>query len=369
MVRGRLADPSTTRRTTWLALLSGVVVFAVADAALFRSGLYGFGAKPDSSGGWVALRALIDPALLPAPAAPSVYLVGDSRMADGCGAELVQAAIGEPRVTVRDGSMPGSTPRVWPFLLRETTDVQAPWTLVVVGLASYDDDAEPEPFADRALDLAFTGQLSRFGDAAEIAASYAAGDSKRDAWLGTLVKSYAWRHDQRDLLARPLQRYLDVRWQLGSRRRSVYTGQEGSLAGVHVDGDRIAGVPPGSEAMAPLLHELVWPSRAACDNTEYRRQWLGRLVDAAAANGSTVVFVRLPTQVLPRAEPRPPRENVLAELRQRPNVRVLARDLGAELERPEFFFDTVHLNRAGRERFSRLLADALVRECGALLGR
>lgn len=339
------------------------------DVAVFRSGLWAFVAKPDSSGGWVALRSQIDPLLLPVPKRPSILLIGDSRMTEVCAAERLEGELGEPRVTVRDAAMPGSTPRVWPWLLRELMGGETKWTLLVVGLASFDDDGETGDFTERGLDLSFLNPLTRVSDAPALAANFEDPDRKRDVWLGALVKTFAWRHDQRDALAHPWQRYVELRFQYGSRRWGPYLGNPASLAGVRVDGDRIVGLPPERQDLEPLLRNIVWPYVPFVDNTAYRRHWLTKLVDLAADHGTTVVFVRLPSRVLMPANARPPREVVIDELRQRANVRVLDRELATPLERPEFFFDALHANRAARERFSQMLAEVLVRECAALLGR
>jgi len=291
-------------------------------------------------------------------------------MGDACSEQQLRALLGTPPVVVRDASIPGATPRVWPHLFAAIPADPDPWTLAVVGLSTFDDDAEGAGMAERALDLAFLGPLLRFGDAAELAASYPAGNARRDTWLCTLCKSYAWRRDLQDLLDGPLQRYREVRWKFGRRRwQQPYEGREGDLAGVRLEGDRVVGLAPDRVELAERLRSLVFPPRAGAGSEAYRRQWLSRLADATAAAGTRLVFVRMPTQVLPLAVPRPPREGVLDELRRRPHVLVLDRDLFAELERPEFFYDSLHLNRAGRERFTKLLADELRSRFGALLGR
>jgi hypothetical protein len=356
--------------TTWRAAACGLLLFAFADAAVFRSGLYLWVAKPDSNAGWVAMRTRLEPTFRPVPKEPSVLLLGDSRMGEACSPGGLRELVGAPPIEVRNASIPGSTPRVWPYVFRSLASQPARWTILVVGLSTFDDDAEPEALTERALDLAFLGPLLGIGDAAELAASFPPGSVRKDTWLCALCKSYAWRRDLRDLLAEPRQRYHDLRRQLGQLRWGApYEGRDGDLAGIRVEEQRVVGLGADRAGLADALRLLVFPPPAAPGNVAYRRQWLGRLADATAAAGTRLVFLRMPTQVLPRAAPHPPREDVLDELRRRPHVEVLDRELFAGLERPEFFYDSLHLNRAGRVRFTRMLADALLRRCGGLLGR
>ena len=293
-------------------------------------------------------------------------------MGEACIPELLAAGLrgdaGQPAPEVRKASIPGTTPRVWPFLFAHLPAPPGGFAAVVVGLHDYHDDTPGGSLRENALDLAFLGPILGPGDAAEVADFTAAG-SRRDAWLVGCSRIYAWRRDLQDLLLSPWSRYKAARrhyWWLESNQ--PYVGIDRSLAGVHVEDGRIVGLRPEDHGMEAALRSVVWPETTV-DDSAYRRKWLGRLADLAAAAGTQLLFVRMPTQVLPRAVPRPVSSAVLDELAARPHVRVLDRDLFAELERPEFFYDHVHLNRAGAERFTQLLGAALRRELGPRPGR
>ncbi len=141
---------------------------------------------------------------------------------------------------------------------------------------------------------------------------------------------------------------------------------------MRLDGDRVVGVPA---ELPPIA--ASWIRHLALDDPppdrgrmlEYRRHWLGRIVAHEAGTGTQVVFVRLPTQILPRREPLPPYSPVLDELAQQQHVHVLPRDLLADLERPEFFYDDLHLNAEGRRLLTEILTRALVERFGDKLGR
>lgn len=358
-----------SRSTTWRALLGGLLLFALVDCAVFRSGLYAWGARPDSSAGWLTLRTRLEPCFVPLRDQPSIVLLGDSMMTEACDAEALKRLLGDPPLAVRNAGVPGTTPRVWPFLFRALTPPPGGWTLVVAGLAEYDDDGGGEDPALRVHDLSFLGPLLGVGEMLSLVGEFRSPEARRDVWLDAFCKTYAWRRDLQDLLAAPYERYEQVRRQFGHLRWGrPYEGVEASLAGVHVDGDRIVGLPPDKASARDRLRHLVW--REHCiDTSAYRRRWLGELADRVTASGAQLVFVRLPTQVLPRAVPRVPHTATLDELARRPGVHVLDDSLFAGLEAPEFFQDALHVDREGRERFTRTLALELRRRFGPLLRR
>ena len=363
-----MTAPIPTTATTWRAVLCGIVLFASVDGVVFRTGLYARIAKPESNAGWFVRRTVLEPELRPATP-PGLVVLGDSTMAEGCIPELLRTELGVPPPFVRLAAIPGTTPRVWPFLLDAVPAPPGGWRLTVVGLATYDDDAPGEALADRALDLAFLGPTLTLREAAGVAADFTSAAARRDVWLQAACKSYAWRRDVRDLLASPSERREVVRrhlWWL--HRDEPYAGVATSLAGARVEGRAIVGLRPEDATAVARLRALVWPGDPI-DNGAYRRKWLGRLRDRVVATGSELVLLRVPTQMLPRAVPRPVNTTVVDELARSPHVHVLDAALFAELERPEFTFDAVHLNRAGAERFTRILAGELRRRFGALLQR
>lgn len=349
-------DPSPSN-STWKALAFGLLLFAAVDVGVFRSGLYGWVAKPESSGGWFARRTRFDAVARADLAAPAVLLLGDSRMGEGCSAARLDELLGTGRAKVRDASVPGSPLRVWTALGAQLGIPKR--AIVVAGLARYDDFGELEDLAQRTQDLGFLGPDLGLADARELAATFTAPTARRDVWLSLLCKTYAWRLDVQDLFAAPVQRYREVRRQFGRMSwGSSYEGNPGSLAGLRIEGDRLVGLPEGAGETAVHVRQLVWPE-GRVDNFAYRERWLGRLAALVAAAEADLVLVRMPTQVLPCARPSPPRERALDGVRALPHVHVVDGGWFAELERPEFFFDGLHLNRAGRERFTALLAAAL----------
>lgn len=361
--------PATTLR----ALLYALLLFALGDVVVFRSGLYAWIAKPDSSGGWITKRTLLAPPPLAAGDVASVLLLGDSRIGEAIDEHALRERLGAPPVAVVQASMPGSSPRVWAQLFDRLPQPPGGFSLVVLGLPDYDDDSGYEDQQHRMHDLAFLGPTLGPARAFELASelrSEANPHAARDVWLATLLKSFAWRRDVQDFAADPYERYREVRRQFGRMRWAApYAGNAASLAGVHVDDQELLGLPTTvSTVDRTVLRHLVFHEHDV-DNAAYRRRWLGELTDRVRASGAELVVVRLPLQVLPRAQPRMPATAVVDELAQRPGVHVLPYELLTPAEAPEFFFDALHVNRDGRALCTRLLADQLLARFAGRLGR
>jgi len=369
-----VSSPTPSPASTWRALLYALLLFVLGDVVVFRSGLYAWLAKPESSGGWVTKRTLLAPPPLAAGDVASVLLLGDSRIGEAIDEHSLRAQLGAPPVAVTQASLPGSSPRVWAQLFERLPQPPGGFSLVVLGLPDYDDDAGHEDQQHRLNDLAFLGPSLGPRRAFELAAELrgeANPHATRDVWLATLLKSFAWRRDVQDLAADPYTRYREVRRQFGRLSWATpYPGNPGSLAGVRVDGDAIRDLPPTSTSAQdlPTLRNLVFHEHDV-DNTAYRRRWLGELADRVRASGAELVVVRMPLQVLPRSKPRVPATAVVDELAQRPGVHVLPYELLAGAEAPEFFFDALHVNREGRQLCTRLLAEQLLARCAGRLGR
>lgn len=370
MVPRRVTSPRPA--TTWRALLWALVLFVAGDLAVFRSGLYAYLAKPESSGGWVTKCTLLAPPPLGPNDVASVLLLGDSRIGEAIDEHTLRDLLGAPPVAVTQASLPGSSPRVWARLFDRLPQPEGGFSLVVLGLADYDDDSGHQDEQHRLQDLAFLGPALGVSEAAPLAAELAHPEhphAARDVWLAALLKSFAWRRDVQDLLADPYTRYREVRRQFGRMRwGGPREGNPASLAGVHVADGAIRGLPRDTEQERVLLRHLVFHEHGV-DNTAYRRRWLGELADAVLASGAELVLVRMPMQVLPRATPRVPATAVVDELARRPGVHVLPYELLAAAEAPERFADALHVNRDGRSLCTRLLAEALRERFAARLGR
>ena len=102
--------PSTLRDALrWTALT--LLCFLATEGIIFHSGLYSHYLEPDSSAGVLEgqMTWLGD---TPAGAKPEIFLVGDSRMAEGFSARTASESAGG-RYDFWNLGVPGTSPRVW----------------------------------------------------------------------------------------------------------------------------------------------------------------------------------------------------------------------------------------------------------------
>ncbi|MGE3175372.1 MAG: hypothetical protein AB7O97_22295, partial [Planctomycetota bacterium] len=235
--------PPSSRATTWKAALAGVLLFAAADALVFRTGLYVWLIKPDSSTGWVAERGWYDEAFDGPPSGKrTIAALGDSRMGDALAAHVLTADWPDGAAWARNASMPGSSPRVWSYLLEHLDPDGDRFDIVLVPLVDYDDYDPVVGSTDRALDLPFLPPLTGLADLPELVGSFATPTLRAEAVQSALVRTFAYRRDLQDLFAAPLQRSRDLHARISFHGQSTpYEGVDGDLTGVRVDGDRVEG--------------------------------------------------------------------------------------------------------------------------------
>jgi len=93
------------------------------------------------------------------------------------------------------------------------------------------------------------------------------------------------------------------------------------------------------------------------DKYRYRKEWLGRIVDRYRGTSTRVVFVRVPRAPVPPPASGTALPSAISELA--PAVTIVDENAFTSIEKPEYFFDSLHLNAQGREEFSKQLAARL----------
>jgi hypothetical protein len=335
------------------------------DAVLFRSGLYYRWLDPDSTAGSVK-RTLLTIRYEYDPARRNVLVLGNSRIGMGFSALLADAASGREDLHFVDGSVAGSTPRAWNYLLR-AIDPDADRFAAIAMMVDYDVAAMPLDMRNYA-DTAYLVPLLRVADLRDYSDSFSDLDQRARARRAILLPLQALHEDVARLIAHPFRRRHAVR----STRRNApqailhYGGREGRLPDFVLDASGLpldwGDDPTLRRQLEPYFHDLQSSSSPEMQaaNAAYLREWLGRIASRYAAHGVPLfVFVvpRGPWHGERAAVPEP--TGPVAELAARGDVVPLPGDAFVALERPQFFFDTAHMNKDGRERFSRLLARAI----------
>jgi alginate O-acetyltransferase complex protein AlgI len=345
------------------ALAVAVLVLLLADLALFRTPLYHGVLAPSSSAGSfeAAVAQLRD---RPADPQHDVLVLGDSRIYQGL--LPAQAAAAAGGLNFVPAGVPGTTPRTWGFLIRAIDPEAKRYRAVVVPVDTYADDTSAIGALDgndRPFDLRYVVYRVGWGDAWPLARTFSDPRKKAGYALDLWLRAPLLRDDLQNLLSDPAERVAALaRQRAGLAPAGTLSTRSSSLAGLRADFTRDelqfpAGVGPVErDALQQQIMRPVQPSSAYGD---YRRQWLGPIVQRYLASGTPVIFVRIPTRPVHRSLPAGPSGSLLDFARA--GARLIPQDAYVALERPELFTDEDHLDAAGAERFSRMLGSDVAR--------
>jgi hypothetical protein len=334
------------------------------DLALYRSGLYYRLAEPESNtGAVVTTLMLLDREYR--PDARNVLVFGDSRIGEGFSAK--QAEAGDASLNFINVSVPGSTPRTWYYLMREAARRGYRFEAAVIGTPY--QPPHRQATADWPLDPAHQAPLLGLRDLHDYPAGFVTAPMRERARHAILFPALAMRADTLAALAAPLERRHKLRKFRPGFLHAVldYAGRAERMPDLafDADGDLIAkdGLDPAQRALVEShladLREESDPALVAA-NAIYLETWFAALARLADEQGARLLLVPLPRGPYADVHPAPAAATVLAALpAEHPNVQLLPADLFLDLERPAFFFDTLHLNGEGRARFSTRLGDAL----------
>jgi hypothetical protein len=349
-----------------LWILLALASLFVADSLLFRTGWYTKFLEPDSSAGTLESR-LYWLRTAPAPAKPEILVVGDSRIAEGFSASIANTAAGG-RFRFWNFGVSGATPRVWYYSLRAADPTRRRFAAIVFALGDYSDDDWFAEFDRRATDQSYLAMELGLRDCFSFA------ESMRDlplgihALFGCLFRGIVLRDDVQAFLARPgtrLQHAADWRAH-GLAYLAAYAGQSADLNGLSIDWstrtihfpDRIP------QTVRDNVERFVMrrPVAQTGEVARYRRRWLGGILDDYRDSSTRLIFLQLPRgPVVDPATSQPHNTGFIDSAARMSCVEVLPPGAFTDLERPELFFDGLHLNRAGRAIFSQRLAAILTK--------
>jgi hypothetical protein len=291
---------------------------------------------------------------------PEIAVVGNSILGEGFSAKIADSE-SAGRLRFRNLSVSGSSPRCWYYLLR--TLQQRPYQMVVLQIEEFADEDGESPRADAVTDLHLATPLLQPGDVFDFAFSYEDSRLRFEAARGILLKGYVYKHDVQAFLEDPrarLQKLQQARL-YGETWGYDYPGRAETLAGMKVDWERGSiEFPPGLPAsLEHGLRQTLLRKRATPTGQEaaYRRRWFGRILDLYRTTETRIVFIRVPRG--PAVNPSfdlPSESSTIRNFASRAKVDILRAETFQRLEVPEYFSDDIHMNRVGRECFSRMLA-------------
>ena len=337
-----------------------LVLFLILEGILFRSDFYPSYLSLSSNAGQIT--RLVDMARKTPYSYPQILVVGDSRMAEGFSAQIANERSKENGIAFVDVGCPGSTLRVSYYLIREIDPLSTRFQAVVIPFTQYHDNGFAENLNDRLMDIRFLLPLLDYSDIPVLADSYESWENRRQVILSGLFKGYGYKQDLYDFLRDPSYRLEQVRiadknW---IHSRQFYPGHEESLEGMYLEPDsRKVHFPDGV-----LPNVRYWLESQAKENAKprsvalarYRRVWMGKIIEHYRNSPALMIAIRLPVSPLGPDHFTYKHQGVLYEFSDSGRLILMPENTFAHLEKPSFFFDQHHLNRAGRLRFSELLS-------------
>jgi hypothetical protein len=361
---------SVSRSLLWIliiAVLTLASTFAL-DAFVFRTGIYTPYLSPQSSTGSFELTLRLEKRRrLKQPV--RALVVGDSQMAEGFSARVANSATQRDGIEFANAASPGATMRTSYFLLRDLDPAANRYNMILIGLRDYADVNE-EDKTNRATDLNWVIARLRLTDMWSFANSFDEPALKWRALVGGLFKGTILRADVRDFIRHVRQRIAEIHQfdSHGAEWHDGYEGNSGSLAGLSMNtatGEIRFSPGVNAGAQQEIASRLRFPGSSAGGlETIYRKRWLLPIIARYRARGAKIVIYRMPQWPLPLPDKFPAGPEAFVNVvRTIPGVVVLDEHVFDALERPENFFDGVHLNRTGRREFSIRLAQAVASLC------
>ncbi len=346
-------------------VLVALVGLALIDMLVFRTGWYSTWIEPNSSAGSVVGATLLIKKETRSDAR-NVLVLGNSKIGEGFSASIADQSSSRPDLHFVNGSVAGSTPRIWYYLLREV-DPGCNRYAAIAMMVDYDPTINQEDMGNYAADTNYLQPLLRFTDFSDYAASFTSPEQRERARRAVMLPMQALHEDISSLLSSPMQRFRDS----GSNRQlwmdavAVYGGHDERLPDLDIDVS--TGMPrnwdglpestkPALDGYFRGLHQRA-NEQTIVANSAYVERWIGAIAQCYRAAGGKVFVFSVPRgpwhQLL---VPPPELGGAVADLANRGLVEVLPGDAFVSLEQPQFFFDRLHMNHDGREEFSRLMA-------------
>jgi len=340
-------------------LAGSLLAFLLVEFLIFDTNLYVSVLRTDSSTGMLETylhnerrRKVTD--------RNQVLAIGDSRM--GFFPRYADK-LGNLPYTFATIATPGSTPRCWYYMFRAVDPTARRYSAVIIPVENYDDAETWEDHANRILDLHYLIARLRWTDIPEFSLSFHDRELKWRTAFSVLLKGSIYKTDLQDFLRSPKHRLKDVRQ---ARRDSHnwfydYVGTTDDVTGVSIDWTKhTLTVPASFSADKKSLFQGRMLDPQPPDQgrrSAYLKYWFGKIYDYYRGSGTRIIIVRLPRG--PFVRPDGPPVNLhssVRELAAKPDVILDDEHYFDNLERPEFFFDAMHLNAPGSAEFSRALA-------------
>lgn len=348
-------------------LVPAILVLLVLDLALFRSGFYYQWVERESTAG-ALMNARAWALHQIRPGMKNVLVLGDSRIGQGFSPAIANERTNRSDINFVSLAIPGSTPRIWYYFLRSIDPQGDRFAAVVLMADSLRDDTLFEDFTNRQLDLNYLVPLVTPFDLGKLPRSFSRSELQERAALDIILPAAAMQNDIRSFIREPkariddIRRWNAIRWQL----MWDYPGVEGRLPEL----DPATGLPFSFSSLRPGLQQKLrgyfhgMRMKPAPEKIEalngYRSLWIGDIAARYREHGVPVIVFQIPRgpyhmQLVPAL----PANGTYAAMADAGQVKLLDATMFVDLEQPQYFFDQIHLNTAGRRKLSERLPGEL----------
>lgn len=351
-----------------ILLLVAAMIFIplILDQVVLR-GFYLSYLEPESTAGMTLLARSIQEADY-ASGKKNVLILGDSRIGEGFSAGVANR-IGHPMGFNFVGlGLPGTTPRAWYYILRDLDAQRNKYHAIYIMSNTFRDDDVYEDIANRSIDTAYVAPVLNFLDILSYPQSFTDPKEAMKATLAIAFPATSFKSDILGFFKAPIQRAKKAAlW------RAKYPSWIAAYPG-HTEKLPVADTPFSTDG---VLRRVDGPGRSHLDeyfrtnqsrNTAfekpmffYRSKWYGDIAQQYASTAVTFGTFLIPRGPYHAAMKKPAEaQGALKLLEQKGTIKVLNTAVSLPLEEPEFFFDHLHMNSAGRQVFSGKLADAII---------
>jgi hypothetical protein len=341
---------------------AALAAYAAIEGALFRGGLYTPYLEPNSTTGqteyhlyWLRHAAPVK--------VPQVLVVGDSRIGEGFSARDAEKAVSGREHFINFG-VPGSSLRVWYYLIRDADPGRNRFSQIVLALDHFTDEDWGEDPRDRLSDMNYLAGRLRLADCYDFAKSFADQKLRRGILTQCYIRGIPFRADVQSFLKDIPDRLTRTQdWRAnGMGYVDGYGGKPEDLTGLTVDREKheIHFPPNLQDWQTTSIRHTVFPDAAPQTGalSKYRKKWLGRILDLYKGSSTKIVLIQIPRAPWQTPDSKVPRR-FIDSVAANPNLKLLPADTFQDLERPEVFADGLHLNHTGRPIFSERLAQKL----------
>jgi hypothetical protein len=340
----------------------------ILDQLIFRGGYLLF-VEPRSTAGMTLLARKVQESEY-VSGMKNVLIIGDSRIAEGFSSKIaneVGRAQGFNFVSI---SLYGTSPRVWYYFLRDIDPHRNRFHAIYLMARTLRDDDVYDDATNQTADTAYLAPLLTWRDMFSYPATFSDPNKIRKAYISIAFPSSLFKEDLMEFIQAPKTRLKKVRqWNAGYPYWvSTYSGHSESLPTVdepftpdqvlaRLDGDR-------KNELADYFNWNRDGTHQPNDNAfAYRTKWYGSIAGQYSSTGVTVGVFLIPRGPYSRVvEKTPEPEGALKILRDKGIIRLVDPAVTVPLEKPEYFFDHMHMNTAGRTVFSRSFAETIVNQ-------